>query len=136
MPEALKRSIPGWLRPICTLVVLVCIVSSPAGAGEATSQNFRLLGQTSLMAAGDAQSTGFRLQSCIDSSPSGISSSTSFKLTGGCMPLTVAAAAESNPTDSTGLLEPVPLFNSWQIALLIFVLALLAWPSLVGRRTI
>ena len=138
MPEALQRSMVGWFRSVCALVLLVCLITDPAGADEATSQNFRLIGQTSLMAAGGAQSTGFRLQSCIDTSPSGVSSSTSFKLGSGCLPL-VLAATESTPTDPTNPTtspQAVPLFNGWQIAVLIFVLALLAWPSLGGRRII
>ena len=133
MPEALNSSLKGWFRSVCALVLLACLVTGPAGADESTSLNFRLIGQTSLMAAGGAQSTGFRLQSCIDTSPSGISSSSSFKLGSGCLPL-ILAATETKPTSPTASPQAVPLFDGWQIALLMFVLALLVWPSRGGRR--
>jgi len=134
MPKALQCSMTGWFRLVCALVLLICLVINHASAGEATSQNFRLIGQTSLMAAGSAQSTGFGLQSCIDASPSGISTSSSFKLDSGCMS-TILAATETNPArPATTSSQAVPLFDVWQIALLMFVLALLAWRSQGDRR--
>lgn len=136
MPEALNSSILGWFRSICALVLLACLVTGPAGADESTSPSFRLIGQTSLMAAGSAQSTGFRLQSCIDTSPSGISSSTSFRLGSACMPLRLAAAGTPPITGPSSQSQSIPLFDGWKVALLMLVLALLAWPSRGGRRIV
>ncbi len=135
MPEILQHSRTVWSRPVCTLVLLVCLVVNHAGADEATSPNFRLIGQTSLMAAGTAQSTGFRLQSCIDASPSGVSASSSFKLGSGCLPLVLVAADTDQPNPASNSPRAVPLFDIWQIVMLMFMLGLLAWGSLRGRRT-
>ena len=138
MPEALNCYLVGRFWSASIIVLLVCLITNFAGADEATSPNFRLIGQTSLMAAGEAQSTGFRLQSCIDTSPSGISSSPSFKLGSGCTPLVLSATEDKppeppNPATSS---QAVPLFDGWQLALLMLVLALFALPSRGGRRTV
>ncbi len=114
-------------------MLIICLVTGTAGAGEATSQNFRLIGQTSLMAAGGGGSTNFRLQSCIDSSPAGISSSSSFKLDSGCVPL-IQAAKDTPPTQRPTSARAVPLLDGWKITMLVFLIVLLAWSSRGGRR--
>jgi hypothetical protein len=141
MPETVQRSFLNWFGSVCALALLVWLVTNPADADEATSQNFRLIGQTSLMAAGEAQSTGFRLQSCIDTSPSGISSSPSFKLGSGCTPLVLSATEDKppeppNPPNPATPSQAVPVFDGWKLALLMLVLALFAFPSRGGRRIV